>query len=134
MQYSEVENHDDFYSFSGSSDVPVKVWDPQGVGIVYDAALEDLEMLENELLLVGSYYIQQDGGQKKPLKMVNKILSILGATLSILGAALSILGATLSILGATLSILGAILSILGAVSQYTRSNSQYTRSSLSVYF
>lgn len=62
MQYSEVENHDDFYSFTGEGGV--RVWDGRGVGIMYDVALEDLRRLEQELLVVGSHYIQQEGGER----------------------------------------------------------------------
>ena len=40
MQYMEVENHDDFYSFNEEGHV--RVWDPQGVAVVYDVVLDDL--------------------------------------------------------------------------------------------
>lgn len=63
MQYMEVENHDDFYSFNVEG--KVRVWDQRGVAIVYEAALEDLQKLESELLTVGSYFIQQEGGEAK---------------------------------------------------------------------
>ena len=56
MTYMEVENHDDFYSFDSSSN-QIRVWDQQGVGVVYDSALGDLDDLEQELLTVGSYFI-----------------------------------------------------------------------------
>ena len=55
MQYMEVENHDDFYSFEGSN--RIRVWDQQGVGVVYDSAVQDLSSLERELLTVASYYL-----------------------------------------------------------------------------
>ena len=55
MTFTEVENHDDFCSFD--VDNQVKVWDPNGVGVVYDVALDDLKELEAELLVVGSYYL-----------------------------------------------------------------------------
>ena len=57
----EVENHDDFYSFS--EDGNVRVWDQGGVGVTYDVAMEDLRKLEGELLTVGSYYIMKEGGK-----------------------------------------------------------------------
>ncbi len=57
MTYMEVENHDDFYSFEASNQI--RVWDQQGVGVVYDSALEDLSNLETELLTVGSYYLSK---------------------------------------------------------------------------
>ena len=55
MTFMEIENHDDFYSFD--KDNQVKVWDPNGVGVVYDVALDDLKQLEAELQVVGSYYL-----------------------------------------------------------------------------
>ncbi len=57
MTYMEMENHDDFYSFEASNQI--RVWDQQGVGVVYDSALEDLSNLETELLTVGSYYLSK---------------------------------------------------------------------------
>ena len=57
MTFMEVENHDDFYSFD--KDNQVKVWDSNGVGVVYDVALDDLKQLEAELQVVGSYYISK---------------------------------------------------------------------------
>jgi hypothetical protein len=65
MQFTEVENHDDFYEFLPAPEVGrgvVIIWDPQGVDIVYDTALEDLERLERELLTVGTYYIERGEG------------------------------------------------------------------------
>ena len=53
----DVENHDDFYSFD--KDNQIKVWDSNGVGVVYDVALEDLKLLEAELQVVGSYYLSK---------------------------------------------------------------------------
>ena len=61
MQCMEVENHDDFYSFS--EDGHVRVWDQGGVGVTYNIAMEDLQKLEGELLTVGSYYIMKEGGK-----------------------------------------------------------------------
>ena len=63
MQYMEVENHNDFYSFNGEG--KVRVWDQRGVAIVYEATLEDLQKLETELLTIGSYFIQKDGREAK---------------------------------------------------------------------
>ena len=70
MQYMEIENRDDFYSFTSScssSDLPVRVWDSQGVGVMYEVALEDLQRLEEELLVIGSYYILQGGDRRKKM-------------------------------------------------------------------
>ena len=65
MQFTEVENHDDFYKFLSVPEVGrglVTIWDPQGVDIMYDTALKDLERLERELLTVGTYYIERGEG------------------------------------------------------------------------
>ena len=65
MQFTEVENHDDFYEFLPIPEVGrgvVTIWDPQGVNIVYDAALDDLRELEKELLTVGTYFIEKGEG------------------------------------------------------------------------
>lgn len=56
MEYAEVENLHDFYS---AEEQLVHTQDQRGFYIVYDAALKDLEELENELLLVGSHFIQR---------------------------------------------------------------------------
>ncbi len=80
MQYTEIENHDDFHAFSSSSssvsswaELPVRVWDCRGTGVMYDAALEDLRKLEEELMVVGSFYIHAltEGGARKR-KMVSE--------------------------------------------------------------
>lgn len=57
MEFAEVENLHDFYSSEGRF---VHTQDQRGFYIVYDAALKDLEELENELLLVGSHFIQRN--------------------------------------------------------------------------
>lgn len=65
MQFTEVENHDDFYEFHSTPESGrglVTVWDSQGVNIIYDAALEDLRGLEKELLIIGTYYIEKGCG------------------------------------------------------------------------
>lgn len=51
-----MENLQDFYSTDGRL---VHTQDQRGLYVVYDAALEDLERLESELLLVGSHFIQR---------------------------------------------------------------------------
>lgn len=58
MQYPEVENHDDFYSFEDMSSV--RVWDQNGKAIVYDVVQERLKELEEQLLTIATYYIQKD--------------------------------------------------------------------------
>ncbi|KAK2166354.1 hypothetical protein NP493_1328g00012 [Ridgeia piscesae] len=57
IQFSEVENHDDFYSYEDSR---VHVQDQRGFYIVYDAAVEDFKNLEKDLLLIASYFIDKD--------------------------------------------------------------------------
>ncbi|TDG99230.1 hypothetical protein EPR50_G00207510 [Perca flavescens] len=57
MEFAEVENLHDFYS---AEERLVHTQDQRGFYIVYDAALKDLEELEDELLLVGSRFIQRD--------------------------------------------------------------------------
>ncbi|KAI3367519.1 hypothetical protein L3Q82_026373, partial [Scortum barcoo] len=57
MEFAEVENLHDFYS---AEERLVHTQDQRGFYIVYDAALKDLEDLENELLLVGSHFIQRN--------------------------------------------------------------------------
>ncbi len=56
MEFAEVENLHDFYSAEGRL---VHTQDQRGFYIVYDAALKDLEDLEEELLLLGSCFIQK---------------------------------------------------------------------------
>ncbi len=58
MEFSEVENHDDFYSIDEKDFVHVQ--DQLGFYIVYDVALTDFKKLENELLSIASYYIAKD--------------------------------------------------------------------------
>ncbi|KAI1895743.1 hypothetical protein AGOR_G00109630 [Albula goreensis] len=60
IQFSEVENHHDYYS---SEEDHVHIQDARGLYIVYDVALKDLEDLENSLVLVASRYIQKNAGQ-----------------------------------------------------------------------
>ncbi|ELT87774.1 hypothetical protein CAPTEDRAFT_135511, partial [Capitella teleta] len=57
MEYSEIENHDDFYSVEEGR---VHVQDQRGYYIMYDTAIQDLKSLEEDLLLVTSHYIEKD--------------------------------------------------------------------------
>ncbi|XP_042292989.1 uncharacterized protein si:ch73-242m19.1 isoform X2 [Thunnus maccoyii] len=57
MEFAEVENLHDFYR---TEERFIHTQDQRGFYIVYDAALRDLEELENELLLVGSHFIQRN--------------------------------------------------------------------------
>lgn len=61
MEFSEVENQDDYYSMDAGS---IHTQDQHGVHIMYDEALRDLKELEAELLLVASHYIEKEKGQK----------------------------------------------------------------------
>ncbi|CAM2111897.1 unnamed protein product [Caretta caretta] len=64
MEFSEVENHDDFYP---TQDGYIHTQDQRGAYIIYDIALKDLKDLENQLLLVASQYIEQDKKNKRQL-------------------------------------------------------------------
>lgn len=57
MEFAEVENLHDFYR---TEEHFIHTQDQRGFYIVYDVALRDLEELENELLLVGSHFIQRN--------------------------------------------------------------------------
>ncbi|KAF0044021.1 hypothetical protein F2P81_003179 [Scophthalmus maximus] len=61
MEFAEVENLQDFYS---AEERFVHTQDQRGFYIVYDAALRDLDELENELLLIGSHFIWTNGTEK----------------------------------------------------------------------
>ncbi|XP_005736840.1 uncharacterized protein ccdc162p [Pundamilia nyererei] len=57
MEFAEVENRHDFYT----SEVRyIHTQDPRGFYIMYDAALQDLVELMNELLLIGSHFIHRN--------------------------------------------------------------------------
>ncbi|TNN78252.1 hypothetical protein EYF80_011492 [Liparis tanakae] len=62
MEFAEVENLHDFYSAEGRL---VHAQDQRGLFVVYDAALGDLRELEEELLLVGSRFLQRDGARRR---------------------------------------------------------------------
>ncbi|XP_064604712.1 uncharacterized protein LOC135469969 isoform X2 [Liolophura sinensis] len=57
MEFCDIQNHDDFYLWEEGR---VHVQDQQGYYIVYDAAMNDLKALENDLLLLASYFIDKD--------------------------------------------------------------------------
>jgi len=88
MKFGDIENHDDFYSLDKSlDDVTSSGWksaitsamahdphststiphvqDHRGFYIVYDAALDDMKNLNNELLLLASHYIEKDKGRHR---------------------------------------------------------------------
>ncbi|XP_014386760.1 PREDICTED: transmembrane protein FLJ37396 [Myotis brandtii] len=65
MEFSEVENQDDYYSTEAGY---VHTQDQQGVHVMYDEALSDLKELEAELLLVASHYIEKEKGHKEGSK------------------------------------------------------------------
>ncbi|XP_072499099.1 uncharacterized protein [Notamacropus eugenii] len=62
MEFSEVENQDDFYTME---DGYIHVQDQQGAYVMYDCALQDLEELENQLLLLVSHYIEREKSHKR---------------------------------------------------------------------
>ncbi|XP_038054173.1 uncharacterized protein LOC119726519 isoform X2 [Patiria miniata] len=57
MEFSEVENHDDFYSFDEGR---VHVQDQRGYYIIYKAAMEDFKQMEKDLLLIATCFIEKD--------------------------------------------------------------------------
>jgi hypothetical protein len=57
MRFMEVENHDDFYAYH--DDGSVQVWDMRGVAIMYESSLTRLKELEEELLLIASFYMRK---------------------------------------------------------------------------
>nr|XP_020657015.1 transmembrane protein FLJ37396 [Pogona vitticeps] len=61
MEFSEIENHDDFYT---TEEVYIHTQDQRGVFVMYDVALQDLKKLENQLLLVATQYIEAEKGHK----------------------------------------------------------------------
>ncbi|KAM4866345.1 uncharacterized protein RHO17_012302 [Thomomys bottae] len=61
-EFLEVENHEDSYSMEAGC---VQTQDQHGVHVMYDEALRDLEELEAELLLVASYYIEKEKGNRQ---------------------------------------------------------------------
>ncbi|XP_074043407.1 uncharacterized protein LOC141487779 isoform X2 [Macrotis lagotis] len=62
MEFSEVENQDDFYTVE---DGYIHVQDQQGAYVMYDCALHDLEELESQLLLLVSHYIEREKRYKR---------------------------------------------------------------------
>lgn len=56
MEFAEVENHDDFYTVE---EMYIHTQDQQGAYVMYDVALQDLKLLEKELLLVATQYIEK---------------------------------------------------------------------------
>ncbi|XP_045150539.1 uncharacterized protein LOC123522212, partial [Echinops telfairi] len=57
MEFSEVENQDDYYSAGAGC---VHIQDRRGVYVMYDAALQDLQEREAEMLLVASHYVEKE--------------------------------------------------------------------------
>ena len=65
-----MENHDDYYVYTEETSngvgggSAVQVWDQEGKVILYDIARSRLTALEEELLTIGSYYIQMESLKK----------------------------------------------------------------------
>ncbi|XP_071997916.1 uncharacterized protein [Engystomops pustulosus] len=57
MEFSEVDNHNDFYTVD---DYMVHTQDQRGAFVMYDTALEDLQQLQDQLLLLTTLYIEKD--------------------------------------------------------------------------
>ena len=89
MEFSSVENHDDFYTLDSDlesqeggnnsewkssitaaavpsgllgADATPHVQDHRGYFVIYDVALRDFQLLDEELILVASQYIEKDTG------------------------------------------------------------------------
>ncbi|XP_078069662.1 coiled-coil domain containing 162 [Mustelus asterias] len=56
MEFSEIENHDDFYT---TEDGFIHTQDQRGIYIIYDVAIKDLTELEHQLLLLATQYIEK---------------------------------------------------------------------------
>ncbi|MEE6475995.1 hypothetical protein FKM82_010933 [Ascaphus truei] len=61
MEFSEVENHNDFYTVE---DGILHTQDQRGAFIMYDVALKDLQELQGQLLLVTTHFIERDQSLK----------------------------------------------------------------------
>eukprot|EP00698_Gefionella_okellyi_P023644 TRINITY_DN8133_c0_g1_i2.p1 TRINITY_DN8133_c0_g1~~TRINITY_DN8133_c0_g1_i2.p1 ORF type:complete len:2292 (-),score=619.73 TRINITY_DN8133_c0_g1_i2:5038-11871(-) len=66
MSFRGIQNRDDVYDFTEKG---IRVRDSFGVYIVYNAALDDMKQLEDEILRLGTHYInkieQRTGGDKE---------------------------------------------------------------------
>ena len=68
IQYTEIDNHDDYYSLDNLSNVCV--WDQSGKLIMYTVAQERLKDLEEFLLTIATYYIENEAaGFEEPEKV-----------------------------------------------------------------
>ncbi|XP_053138724.1 uncharacterized protein LOC128339212 [Hemicordylus capensis] len=56
MEFAEIENHDDFYT---TKDGYIHTQDQRGAYVMYDVALQDLQEVEEQLLLLASHYIEK---------------------------------------------------------------------------
>ncbi|CAC5397176.1 unnamed protein product [Mytilus coruscus] len=66
IEYSEVDNHDDFYSIEEGR---VHVLDQRGYYVMYEAAEDDLKNLENDLLLLATHFIEKDKSLRNQSKV-----------------------------------------------------------------
>ncbi|XP_041509550.1 uncharacterized protein LOC121449304 [Microtus oregoni] len=62
LEFSEAENQDDFHSTQAGC---VHTQDQFGLYVMYDIALQDLEELESELLLIASHYIEKEKSHRE---------------------------------------------------------------------
>ncbi|CAF0794874.1 unnamed protein product [Didymodactylos carnosus] len=56
----ETENFEDFFHFDDNNDNCVHVQDPLGFHIIYDCAIDDVQQLEDEIISIGSYFIEKE--------------------------------------------------------------------------
>ncbi|XP_031757880.1 uncharacterized protein LOC100496491 isoform X2 [Xenopus tropicalis] len=70
MEFSEVENQNDFYT---TEDGIIHTQDQRGAFIMYDVALEDLQELQEQLLLMATCLIEQEKGIKSNMMEENEL-------------------------------------------------------------
>jgi hypothetical protein len=58
MELQNIEARDDYYAFEDLSNV--HVWDQNGKLIIYDVAETRLKELENDLLIIGTFFMQKE--------------------------------------------------------------------------
>ncbi|GAB1600133.1 hypothetical protein Ahia01_000290800, partial [Argonauta hians] len=57
IEHCNIENIEDFYEINGDN---IYVQDQEGYNIIYDIAVDDFKKLEEDLLILGSLYIDSD--------------------------------------------------------------------------
>lgn len=73
LEFSEAENQDDFHSMQAGC---VHTQDQFGLYVMYDSALQDLEELESELLLIASHYIEKEKSKEADKRKKNQLARV----------------------------------------------------------